>query len=104
MYYLTQPEEPIKVLIAFTPLLTEADMSSESHEELLQFVLNVFGKDLRNVICLVGDNCNTNKAFARLCDRPLVGCAAHRFNLAVQGFLSIQSNAELVKIVCYNEY
>jgi hypothetical protein len=54
VYYLTQLEEPIKVLIAFTPLLTEEDMSSESHEELLQFVLNVFGKDLRNVICLVG--------------------------------------------------
>ena len=28
-----------------------------------------------------------NKAFANLANKPLVGCASHRFNLAVGDFL-----------------
>lgn len=91
--------DPIKVLIAFTPLLTEEDMSSESHKELIEYVLEIFGKDLTNVVCLVGDNCNVNKSLATLCELPLIGCAAHRFNLAVQALLAEKDNAELVQIV-----
>ncbi len=76
-----------KVLIAFTPLLEEDDMSSEAHLELIEFVLGLFGKLLSNVICFVGDNCNVNKHLADLAGIPLIGCAAHRFNLAVKEFL-----------------
>jgi len=76
-------------LLAFSPLLDESDFSAASHFEFIQFVLEeVYQKTLSNVICLVGDNCSTNKALADLCGKPLVGCAAHRFNLAVQKYLS----------------
>lgn len=66
----------------------------------MEFILEVFDKDISiNVICLVGDNCNVNKALADLCDLPLIGCAAHRFNLAVQAYLGSPSNeASLTKV------
>ncbi|ETO71458.1 hypothetical protein F444_12215 [Phytophthora nicotianae P1976] len=37
----------------------------------------------------VADNMETNKAIARRVDVPLVGCAAHRFNLAVRERLQL---------------
>jgi hypothetical protein len=43
-------------------------------------------------VCLIGDNCNTNKALATLARRPLVGCASHRFNLAVKDLLKEYSD------------
>jgi len=77
-------------LLAFSPLLDESDFSAESHYEFIRYVLvDVFQKNFSNVICLVGDNCSTNKALAELCQKPLIGCAAHRFNLAVQKFLQV---------------
>jgi len=75
-------------LLSFTPLLDESDFSAQSHFDLLNFVLvEVFQKDFSNVVCLVGDNCSTNVALANICNKPLIGCAAHRFNLAVQNYL-----------------
>ncbi|ETM03566.1 hypothetical protein L917_00239 [Phytophthora nicotianae] len=37
---------------------------------------------------LIGDNCATNQAIATLLNVPLIGCASHRFNLAVNAYLS----------------
>jgi len=77
-------------LLAFSPLLEESDYSAESHKHFLEYHLGVYGKSLDNVICLVGDNMNTNKRLAGICDKPLVGCAAHRFNLECQRYLERQ--------------
>ncbi len=41
---------------------------------------------------------NTNQALATLCGKPLVGCAAHRFNLEVQKYLVDNYDALLVKV------
>lgn len=90
-----------KVLIAFTPLLEEDDMSSEAHLDLIEFVLGLFGKMLSNVICFVGDNCNVNKHLADLAGIPLIGCAAHRFNLAVRDFLD-EHDVLLTKVTFLN--
>lgn len=90
-------------MLAFSPLLEEDNQTSDNHLELIEFVLELFGKDVSDVICLVGDNCNTNKALADLCDLPLVGCAAHRFNLAVQDYLEIKAHNDLLVqvIICH---
>ncbi|KAG6611757.1 RWD domain-containing protein 3 [Phytophthora cinnamomi] len=37
---------------------------------------------------IVADNCNTNRSIATKLGVPLVGCASHRFNLAVKKFLT----------------
>ena len=42
---------------------------------------------MTNLTSLKGDNCETNKALANQCNVPLIGCASHRFNLAMKMFL-----------------
>lgn len=91
------------MLLAFTPLLEEEEYSSQNHMDSLEFVLDIYGKDFSNVICLIGDNCNVNKSLADLCEVPLVGCAAHRFNLAIQEYLGTPEHDALLSNVCnYN--
>lgn len=66
-------EKVEKVLLAFTTIGEEDNFSAESHQDALMSVLEIFGKNMSNVVCLVGDNCATNVALARLCDIPLIG-------------------------------
>ena len=81
-------KKPCSALLAFSPLLDESNQTAQNHKEFLEYVLqDIFSKDFENVLCLIGDNCSTNKALADLCEKPLIGCSAHRFNLAIQKFL-----------------
>ena len=59
-----------KVLLAFSTLQEENDFSAISHKNFIVEVLQIFGKNLSNIICLVGDNCNTNIAIAKQCNVP----------------------------------
>ena len=74
-------------LLAFTPLNDETDLSAESQSALIFDTLELDGKDVSNVICLFGDNRNTNKSVANKLGVPFIGCASHRFNLAVNSYL-----------------
>jgi len=53
------------------------------------------------VVCLIGDNCNVNKSIFDVQKIPLVGCASHRLNLAVQDFLKADESilAKVTKIM-----
>ena len=75
------------VLLAFSPFLSETEFTASAHYDLLEFVLSIYGKSFENVIAICGDNAEVNKALANLCNLPLVGCASHRFNIAVMNFL-----------------
>jgi hypothetical protein len=66
---------------------------------VIKGVLTIFGKSWKNVICLIGDNWNVNKALAEKCKIPLVGCAAHRLNLAVEKYLEVGPTAALIQKV-----
>ena len=92
----------VSVLLSFSPLLEDAfDFTAESHKSYLEYVLKLFNKSCANVVCLVGDNCSTNKRLAELMGVPLVGCASHRFNLACQRFLDkIKVEIERVYFIC----
>ena len=46
-----------------------------------------FGKNIADNVALIADNCETNKALARLCEEPLIGCHSHRLALAVKEYL-----------------
>ena len=74
-------------LLAFTPLLDETDLSAHSQSALIIDTLELYEKDISNVVCIIGDNCSTNKSVANILGVPLVGCSSHRFNLAVNFFL-----------------
>ncbi|ETN20170.1 hypothetical protein PPTG_03236 [Phytophthora nicotianae INRA-310] len=51
-------------------------------------VLALYKKDISMVAFLVADNCATNQRIATLLELPLVGCASHRYNLAVNRYLA----------------
>ncbi|KAF1780906.1 Ribonuclease H-like domain [Phytophthora cactorum] len=80
-----------------TPMLSMArcstrsndDLSAESHLDFLATMLpRDFGVQLVQCRFIVGDNCSVNRRLATLMEVPLVGCASHRLNLAVQDDLA----------------
>lgn len=75
-------------LLGFSPMGDETTLDADEHVGYLSYVLELFGYSFENVVALIGDNCNTNKSIANKLSLPLIGCASHRFNLAVQDILS----------------
>lgn len=78
---------PKTPLLCMAPLLEdeEEDLSARGHMEFLATMLpRDFGKQLHQCCFLVADNCSVNKRLATLMGVPLVGCASHRLNRAVQ--------------------
>ncbi|ETI52417.1 hypothetical protein F443_04426 [Phytophthora nicotianae P1569] len=66
----------------------EEDLSAQSLFDLIADTLTRYRKLWDTVKFMVGDNCSVNQCIGRREGAiPLVGCASHRFNLAVQDFL-----------------
>ena len=84
----TNGQETKYVLLAFSPLLNEADLGSRSHADLIEETLKIYGRDIENVVFIVVDYASVNKKLAQILDRPFIGCASHRFNLAVKKVLA----------------
>lgn len=85
------------VLLAVSPMENEDSLSSAEHLDFLKYTLSIYGKSIENVVAMVGDNENTNKAFARLAGCPFIGCASHRFNLAMKDIIS-EYRDEITKV------
>ncbi|GMF28446.1 unnamed protein product [Phytophthora fragariaefolia] len=80
------PDGPMERLIGLSP--KEDAQTADAQIELMQGVLTVYNKDTTMIKFVVGDNCATNQSLATKLGVPLVGCASHRFNLAMFTFLS----------------
>ncbi|RLN96724.1 hypothetical protein BBJ28_00019689 [Nothophytophthora sp. Chile5] len=78
-------------LLAMTPLINDEsgdDHSARTHQAFLDTMLRRdYDKKVSDCLFIVGDNCAVNKKLATLLSIPLVGCASHRLNLAVQAYL-----------------
>lgn len=59
-------------------------LGAEAYLDTILRILSDYGKDMRNILFLFGDNAHVNIAFARLAGRPLIGCHAHLFNLGIK--------------------
>ena len=81
-----QPENK-PILLAFSPLDDEQDLTAMSIYDLLVDTNDFYGKSLENLLFIVSDNCSTNQAIGNHTTVPFIGCASHRFNLAVQQYL-----------------
>ena len=68
--------------------------SSRSHWTCFEVFLS-YGKSCANIVCLVGDNCSVNQSMTRLLNVALLGCASHKFNLALQRWISEQLPVDL---------
>jgi hypothetical protein len=73
-------------LLGISPL-ADGTQTAVAHIELFENLLDVYEKTKDMVAFLVGDNCSTNLCIANKMGVPLVGCASHRLNLAVNKFL-----------------
>ncbi|KAG6953717.1 hypothetical protein JG687_00012231 [Phytophthora cactorum] len=74
-----------QVLLALSP--AEHGQGADAHIELIDAILDVYEKNSAMILFIVADDCATNQAIATRLGVPLVGCASHRFNLAVCRFL-----------------
>lgn len=77
-----------KALISFTALEQEAALSAAEHEQLIEYVLPVFGKSVVDVSAPLGDDFAKNKATNAFFDVGSIWCLSHRFHLAVKNVLS----------------
>jgi hypothetical protein len=93
-------EEPVQTMLSMKPLLVDSiqGMRAPDHLNHVEKVLESYGtKTFDNIVCLVGDNCSVNQCMARILDVSPIGCASHKFNLAVCQWILQQ--AELTPIV-----
>lgn len=86
-------------LLAFSPMGDECHLNAEEHVKFITYILGLYEKTWDDVCCIIGDNCNTNKAVANNASVALIGCASHRFNLAVQDLLA-EEEMLISKINC----
>ncbi|ETN19036.1 hypothetical protein PPTG_04453 [Phytophthora nicotianae INRA-310] len=64
------------------------DHSAEGHRVFLDSMLQRdYDKSLHDCLFTVGDNCAVNRRLATIAHLPLIGCASHRLNFAVQAYL-----------------
>ena len=74
-------------LLGFSPFLNELSEDADTYITFLKYVLGIFDKSFKNVLSLTADNCNTNKSIAKKLGLKFVGCASHRFDLALKEFI-----------------
>ena len=74
-------------MLSFTTVLDGTNFSAASHQEMISDSLRGYERISSDVNYIVADNCSTNKALAIVMGVPLIGCASHRFNLAVGQYL-----------------
>ena len=91
--------EPLYPFLAFSPLLDETDLGSNSYKEWISATLELYGKSLDAIIFIVGDNCAVNQSLCQIMDTAFVGCASHRLNLAVKAWINDNNYGLLVEKV-----
>ena len=91
-----EQQQVCNTVLSMRPLLCGEikGMTAVDHVHHLLLVLESYGKTDANVLCLVGDNCSVNKTMSRLLKVPLIGCGAHKFNLAVNKWIANQPQLE----------
>lgn len=73
--------------LTIAPPLDETAYGAESQASFIVDTVEAYNRTKNSILFLVGDNTNTNPATAAKLDVPFIGCASHRFNLAVQSYL-----------------
>ncbi|GMF62897.1 unnamed protein product [Phytophthora fragariaefolia] len=78
------------ILIAMAPIIDDEvdDHTASSHVKFLDTILSYYGHIKASIVYIMGDNCSVNCAVADQLKVPMVGCARHRLNLAVNLLLA----------------
>jgi hypothetical protein len=80
-----------RLLIAICPPVVETSHSANSHYLTIKNTLQWYGKRVDDIAYIISDNCSTMKSLAGedFLNKPFIGCASHKLNLAVKRFLGI---------------
>lgn len=81
-----------ETMLACGPVMKEDELTAQQHIDFLEATLDVYKRSLSNVVCLIGDNCSVNCKIASDTSIPLIGCASHKFNLAVEHWIDSQKD------------
>ena len=81
--------ELVMPLLAMTPPFDETHFDAQAHYDLIGDTLELYGKSTYNIAYMVADNAavNVKTAGDELLNVPFVGCASHKWNLAMQAFM-----------------
>ena len=95
--YMDSKGEYREVLLACRQLYDPEFLDAEEIIEFLDLTLASYNRKLSSVVALLADNCSTNARVSRLLHIPLIGCASHKMNLAVNNF--IDENEEYSHVI-----
>jgi hypothetical protein len=73
--------------LTMAPPFDETRFTAQTQADFIVDVVENVCRKKEDILFLVADNTNTNPATADLLGVPFIGCASHRFNLAVQKYL-----------------
>lgn len=77
------------MLLSFSPLDNEEDLSVQSMFDFVADTLSRYDQPWSSVKFMVADNCAVNQYIdSRVGAVPPIGCASHRYNLAVSAYLA----------------
>lgn len=80
-----------------SPFEDKTSQNVNEHITFIEFVLGIYSLTMGNVVALVADNRSTIKSIARKLNRQLIGCACHRYQLAVQNVIA--EDGDMVELV-----
>jgi hypothetical protein len=83
-------------LLACSPMGDETSQAANAFIIFLEDMLEIYQREIDNVVFLVSDNTGLNPSIARKIDVPFVGCMSHRLNLAVEAFMNDSNLTQLV--------
>lgn len=93
-----------KLFLAMAPMQkpeneADAGFGAAAHVEYFKGILSMYEKTIDCIDFIIGDNCSVNKKVAKTLKIPLIGCAAHRLNLAVEKLFEEEDIAALLETV-----
>jgi hypothetical protein len=95
VYAVVPNDDPI--LLLFNNFKNEENLSANSYTESWESIIDVYGLRRDSVRYLIGDNCSTNLKASRDFGIPIIGCAAHRLNLAIKMWLNVTERKILIE-------
>lgn len=75
------------MLLGIGPCKDGTRLGTKELHNFITFTLSVYEKSWDNITAIVGDNCLVNTALPKLSNCFFVGCASHRYSLAVKDLL-----------------
>lgn len=82
-------------MLSFSEFEDSGRQDTDGHIKEFDFILDYYNLDAENLVCVVGDNAEVNKAISRRTGVNFIGCNSHRLNLGVK--IMMEPHLDLLK-------